>query len=37
MFLLWRFLGFRRLVALWVLRRLWRAFSARRAARTSAD
>jgi hypothetical protein len=37
MFLLWRFLGLPRLGALWVLRRLWPAFSARRAARTSAD
>jgi hypothetical protein len=32
MFLLWRFLGVRRLIALFVVRRLWRMMQARRAA-----
>jgi hypothetical protein len=33
MFWLWRILGFRRLLALWVIRRAWRMVAARRAAR----
>jgi hypothetical protein len=32
MFLLWRFLGFRRVLALFVARRIWRMMQARRAA-----
>jgi hypothetical protein len=32
MFLLWRFLGLRRLVALFIFRQLWRMIQARRAA-----
>jgi hypothetical protein len=32
MFLLWRFLGFRRLLALFVLRRAWRMYKSRKAS-----
>jgi hypothetical protein len=32
MFLLWRFLGIRRLVILFIFRQLWRMMQARRAA-----
>jgi hypothetical protein len=30
MFALWRILGFRRLAALWLMRRAWRMYTARR-------
>jgi len=30
MFALWRILGFRRLAALWLMRRAWRLYQARR-------
>jgi hypothetical protein len=36
MFALWRLIGFRRLVALWLLRRAWRLYLRRRAWTRSA-
>jgi hypothetical protein len=35
MLMLWRLLGFRRLAALWVLRRAWRMYRSRRASPTA--
>jgi hypothetical protein len=35
MFMLWRLFGFRRLIALWVLRRAWRMYRSRKPGSTA--